>query len=130
MALELSLHAGQVGQAPLTPDNLFLLAKDGPCWHVKLNGRVVAVGGYMMAWPGRAVLWGYLGADAGPALPAMTREVKRQLVLANIPRYEAYAEVRHRAGRRWLKLLGFRKESGAMKNFLLGRDYIMFARVS
>ncbi len=130
MALELEPHDGQKNEAPLTPDNLFALGQQGPSWHVRLNGRIVAVGGYILAWEGRAILWGYLGANAGPAMPAMTREIKRQLVLAGIPRYEAYAEVRHAAGRRWLKLLGFRKESGAMRKFMLGRDYIMFARVS
>ena len=128
MALELNLQADQIGQAPLSPENLFLLAKDGHSWHVRLDGRLVALGGYALVWPGRAVVWGYLGRDAGPAMPAMTRRIRCELARAAVPRYEAYAGVRHTAARRWLKLLGFRKE-GTMRQFMLGGDFVMFARV-
>jgi hypothetical protein len=131
MALELEPHSGQERQAPLTATNLFRLVSSGPAWAVRLDGKLVAVGGHNPVWPGRTILWGYLGADCGPALPAMTREVLRQIKALEIefPRMEAYAERHHKAGHRWLRLLGFKHE-GVMRKFCNGVDYSMYARVT
>ncbi len=131
MALELEPHSGQKRQAPLTATNLFHLIRSGQAWAVRLNGKLVALGGHTPVWPGRTVLWGYLGADCGPALPVMTREVLRQIKNLEIefPRMEAYAERRHKEGHRWLRLLGFKHE-GVMRKFCNGVDYSMYARVT
>lgn len=131
MALQLAVNPGQRNQAPLTPDSLFKLAASGPTWNVRLNGRIVAVGGYTELWPGRAALWAYLGGDCGPALPAMTRAVRQQVAAMQVefPRIEVYAERNHKAGRRWLEILGFRKE-GVMRRFAHNADYIMYSKVT
>lgn len=130
MALELRLHAGQEKQAPLTAENLLALTTAGPAWAVRVNGRLVAVGGYNIPWPGRAILWGYLGADCGAALPVMTKHVLRELRAMHVefPRVEAYAERHHAEGNRWLKLLGFKRE-GLMRKFCNDRDYILYSKV-
>lgn len=130
MALELEPHAGQANQAPLTATSLYDLAASGPAWAVRLDGKLVAVGGHCPAWSGRTVAWGYLGQDCGPALPVMTKFVLRHMrhLEVEFPRIEAYAERNHAAGHRWLRLLGFKRE-GVMRKFCMGRDYLMYARV-
>lgn len=82
-------------------------------------------------WPGRTILWGYLGADCGRALPVMTKEIRRQIrgMAVEFPRMEAYAERHHAEGHRWLKLLGFKQE-GLMRKFYNGRDYVLYAKVT
>jgi hypothetical protein len=131
MALELEPHEGQAKQYPLTPTNLYELLSRGPAWAVRLNGKLVAVGGHTPIWAGRTVLWGYLGADCGPALPTMTREVLRQIktIKVEFPRIEAYADRHHKAGNRWLRILGFKHE-GVMRKFCNGVDYSLYSRVA
>jgi hypothetical protein len=129
MALELDLAPGQRGEAAPTPQNLYELQRAGSAWHVRRDGKLVAMGGHTPLWTGRTVVWGYLGENAGPSLPAMTRKVRAQLeVLAlEFPRIEAYASRNYGAASRWLVMLGFRRE-GLMRKFADGRDYILFAR--
>ena len=130
MAIEMRASAGQKGEAPLTPDNLFRLINSGPAWGVRLDGKLIALGGHTPIWPGRTVVWGYLAEDCGPALRAMTREVRRQCeaLAVEFPRIEAYAARHHENGSQWLKLLGFRRE-GLMRKFYGDGDYFLFARV-
>lgn len=130
MALELDPQPAQRRQAPLTPDNLFKLIQSGPTWAVRLNGKLVAIGGHSPMWPGRTAVWGFLGADCGPAMLAMTREIRRQIsdLQVEFERIEAYVERNHVEGHRWIAALGFRKE-GLMRKFANGIDYTMYARV-
>lgn len=131
MALELKPQPGQANQAPLSPDGLYSLINSGPSWAVRLDGKLVAIGGHCPVWQGRTILWGYLGADCGPALRVMTREVKRVVndeLLVEFDRIEAYAERNHENGKQWLRMLGFKRE-GVMRKFMLGHDYIMYAKV-
>lgn len=129
MALELDLNPGQIGEADLTPYNLYLLHRSGPAWHARRNGKLVALGGHAPVWAGRTVVWGYLGADSGPSLPAMTRKVRAEMdaLALEFPRIEAYASRNYGAASRWLVMLGFRRE-GLMRKFASGRDYFMYAR--
>jgi hypothetical protein len=129
MALELDLNPGQKGEAAPTPHNLYELQSAGPSWHVRRNGELVALGGYTLLWKGRAVVWGYLGVNSGPSMPAMTRKVRQTLddLALEFPRIEAYASRNYGAASRWLVLLGFRRE-GLMRKFADGRDYFMYAR--
>lgn len=129
MALELDLNPGQKGEAAPTPHNLYQLQHAGPSWHVRRDGKLVALGGYTPVWEGRAVVWGYLGVDCGPSMPAMTRKVKAEIaaLALEFPRIEAYASRNYGAASRWLVLLGFRRE-GLMRKFASGRDYFMYAR--
>lgn len=129
MALELELAPGQRGEAAPTPYNLYQLQRAGPSWHVRRNGELVALGGYTPVWEGRVVVWGYLGVNSGPSMPAMTRKVKTELdaLALEFSRIEAYASRNYGAASRWLVLLGFRRE-GLMRKFAAGRDYFMYAR--
>jgi hypothetical protein len=129
MALELELAPGQKNEAVLSPHNLYQLQQAGTAWHVRRNGKLVALGGHTPVWAGRTVVWGYLGADCGPSMAAMTRKVRQELdaLALEFPRIEAYASRNYGAASRWLVLLGFRRE-GLMRKFADGRDYFMYAR--
>ena len=129
MALEIELNLGQKGEAAPTPDNLYQLQRAGPSWHVRKDGKLMAMGGYTVIWPGRVAVWGYLGVDSGPSMAAMTRKVRRTLddLALEFPRIEAYASRNYGAASRWLVLLGFRRE-GLLRKFADGRDYFMYAR--
>lgn len=131
MALELVPHKGQAAQAPLTAENLYQLTACGPAWAVRLDGKLVALGGHTPVWPGRTILWGYLGGDCAPALRAMTKEIRRQVegMSVEFPRMEAYAQRNQANAHQWLRLLGFRSE-GLMRKFYAGHDYVMYARVT
>lgn len=130
MALELAPHKAQAKQAPLTVENLYRLISSGPAWGVRLDGKLVALGGHTPVWPGRTVLWGYLAGDSGPALRQMTREIRRRCdeLSVEFPRMEAYAERHHANGNQWLRLLGFRRE-GLMRKFYGDSDYVLYSRV-
>lgn len=129
MALELDVAPGQKNEAALTPHNLYQLQQAGPAWHVRRGGKLIAMGGHTPVWAGRTVVWGHIGADAGPSLAAMTRKVRQELdaLALEFPRIEAYASRNYGAASRWLVMLGFRRE-GLMRKFADGRDYFMYAR--
>ena len=129
MALEIVQQPAQRRQAPCTPDNLFRLIQSGPTWAVRLNGEIVALGGHTPLWPGRTAVWGVIGANSGPAMLAMTREILRQIrdMQVEFERIEAYVERHHAEGHRWMRALGFRKE-GTMRSFANKIDYVMYAR--
>jgi hypothetical protein len=128
MALELDLNHGQRHERP-TPENLYVLNRAGPSWHVRRGGKLVAFGGHAPIWEGRTMVWGYLGENSGPSMAAMTRKVCAELdaLALEFPRIEAYASREYRAASRWLVLLGFHRE-GLMRKFAGGRDYLMYAR--
>jgi hypothetical protein len=129
MALEIEPQPAQRRQSPCTPDNLFRLIQSGPVWGVRMNGKLVALGGHTPMWQGRTAVWGFIGADSGPAMLAMTREILRQLEVLQVEfeRVEAYVDRHHAEGHRWMRALGFHKE-GLMRKFANGIDYVMYAR--
>lgn len=130
MAVELKLQPLQKNDHELTPDALAALIQSGRVWAVKVDGRVVALGGYTPIWAGRAMVWGALSLACRPAMLTMTKRILRELEKAQVefPRLEAYADRHSKEARRWLLQLGFKRE-GTMQKFANGRDFTMFARV-
>ena len=129
MALELTPSGQQDNQAPLSPDNLYQLVKSGPSWAFRHNGKLVALIGHCSPWAGRTVLWAFLGADCGPCMIALTKHVKAEIARLEFSRVEAYAEVTHAQGNRWLELMGFTRE-GVMRKFAYGTDYNLYSWVN
>lgn len=130
MALMLDLHPGQSSGPPLTPQSLYSLLGAGEAWSVRYDGALVAIAGYAVAWPGRAVLWACLGAECGPAMPVMTLRMRKHLATMGeeFPRIEAYAETGYDKGARWLRLLGMKRE-GTLRKWSNGLDFDMYAMV-
>ena len=132
MILEMDVQVLQKNQAPLTPEMVFQFVMNGKAWAARYNGKVVAMAGYLPVWEGRAILWGLIGSDAGPAMASLFQRTKKELkqVQIDFPRVEAYAARNHEAAHRLLKLLGFVCESKRMKNFHNGKDYSLYAKVN
>lgn len=130
MANELSVHEGQINQHALTPDNLRALVLAGKAWAVKKDGKLIALMGHTPMWIGRTVMWAYLSKDCGRVMVALTRAIAAEInrMQVDFLRIEAYAEVEHREGNRWLKAMGFRCE-GVMRKFVNGIDYNLYAKV-
>lgn len=128
MALELVPSAFQARATPITPELVYQLGKAGPGWSVRIDGQLVALGGYTELWHGRAALWGFLGAHCRPAMVAMTRRVRAEIEALDYERVEAYVALSHVEGHRWIRMLGFQRE-GTMRRFSRGMDYTLYARV-
>jgi hypothetical protein len=131
MILEMDVQMHQQDQAPLTPEMVYQFVMSGKAWAARHNGKVVAMAGCVKVWDGRAILWGLIGSDAGPVMSALYRRTKKELEGAQVdfPRVEAYAARNHEAAHRFLKLLGFTRESKSMRKFHNNHDYSLYAKV-
>lgn len=82
------------------------------------GGQVVACGGVIQVWEGRAQVWGLLGRNlGGSGMVALTRLVMEKLEGFKYRRIEATCDVNFSQAHRWLKMLGFTMETPCMKAF-------------
>lgn len=105
------------------------LADQGLAWTAEEDGRIIAIGGLIEEWAGRATAWTLISEHAGCRMPAIHRAVKRFLDAAPYRRIEAHVDVGFAEGVRWMRMLGFEME-GYMRAFRPdGEDMLLFARV-
>ncbi len=123
-------NPGQLSEDLCTPDMVQTLNSQGTTWAVLIDGTCVAIGAVYPVWKGRAIVLGFLGAHAGPAMTTMTRRIRKELKALEVdyPRLEAYVARHYKDGHRWIRLLGFTRE-GLMKKFAHGQDYVLYSRV-
>lgn len=115
--------------AAVTPDMLRAFEQTD-AWTVRAGGEVVLVGGLVEVWPGRATLWSYVGAGAGPYMTRLTRGVRRLMDASNYTRIEVYVDANFEGAHRWARLLGFACESIILRAFFPdGRDGVIYGRV-
>lgn len=76
-----------------------------------MAGTVLGFGGIYTPWPGRAVLWAFVGANAGPHFVEIHRAVVRFLNTLPHRRIEATAQAGFAPSHRWLRMLGFHCET-------------------
>jgi hypothetical protein len=99
-------------------------------WATLIDGEVLLVGGLAEMWAGRAVLWSYVSANAGPHMVRLTKGVRRLLDASGFARVEVYVDADFEAGHRWAQALGFRLEAKIMTAFFPdGRDAALYGRV-
>lgn len=72
---------------------------------------VIACAGCMEVWAGRAVAWALLSKDAGAHMMALHRAVSGFLKASQHRRIEAWVDEGFGPGERWLKMMGFRRET-------------------
>lgn len=118
-------------QSQITPEVLADVA-ELEAYTALVDGEPVAIAGLIEMWPGRAIAWSFVGANAGPHMVRITRAVERFLGLCEHRRIEAYVDPNFEAGHRWMRLLGFDRETpGVMRAFTPdGRDQVLYARVN
>lgn len=127
---DLLLQPAQVFLAPLldTSHAQALEATEG--YTAIEGGHVIACLGVLRMDASRAIAWGLIGRDAGAAMLAITRAVRRYLDLSDFRRIEAHVEHGFRAAHRWAQMLGFTDETPAgMREFRPGETYHLYARV-
>lgn len=98
-------------------------------WTVRADGEVVLVGGLVELWAGRATLWSYVAAGAGPHMVRLTKGVQRFIAGSTHRRIEMYVDVGFAAAHRWARALGFRLEAEHMASFFPdGRNAALYGR--
>ena len=94
------------------------------------DGKAVAVFGALKLWENRALIWSFLGKDAGPSLTVIHRLAKEALDALPFRRVEADTPCEFKQGHRWLRMLGFKLEAECMEAYLPhGGDSALYARV-
>lgn len=127
----LDLQDAQIDLAELIdlPGYAHSIEQAGNAFSVLHEGRVIACGGLMEIWPGRAMIWAFMSKLAGPHMRTLHRAVLGYLHQANWQRIEAYAASEFPQGQRWLEMLGFKHE-GTMRKFShTGQDHELYSRV-
>ena len=81
------------------------------------DGRVLAVGGVIELWPGRAFIWSYLDRQAAKHMIAIHRVAQRMLAGYHGSRIEADVDLDFEPGHRWMKMLGFKLETACMLKY-------------
>lgn len=91
--------------------------------------RVLGCGGLVQVWPGRFQAWAVLDKNIGPhQMTKIHRAVSRFLALQT-GRVEAVVATGFAPGHRWVRLLGFTRETEVMRGWLPGGgDAIQYAR--
>jgi hypothetical protein len=92
------------------------LEASGMAWTLLSEGRVTGCGGVIDRGGGRGEAWALIAQDAGPAMLAATRVVRRYFETAPYRRIEAVTACGFRPAARWTRLLGFENE-GRMRAF-------------
>lgn len=114
----------------ITPVMLRALAAMPHSYTATVEGRIVACGGIIEYWPGRAEAWAVLDATSRKDFLAIHNAARRVLNLDHFRRIEAVVDVGFEAGHRWLRALDFRMEAPRMLQYGVdGNDYSLYARV-
>lgn len=106
------------------------IVRAGNAYAALLDGRPVAFAGCMEMWPGRALLWSMIGADAGPHMRTLVRAAEGYLKAAPWRRIEAVVASDFPQGHRLVRMLGFERE-GRMRAYCPGGfDHDLYARIN
>jgi len=105
------------------------LSNLGLAWTGEHAGQVIACGGLLPHWPGRATAWMLIGQSAGPHFAAIHKHVARGLLTHPYRRVEAHVDVGFTAGIRWMKMLGFEMEAYKRAYRPDGADMLEFVRI-
>lgn len=106
----------------------------GLCWSAELGGAIVGACGVLPIWEGRAYGWAFIGALPAPYWTGVTRRVTHALFAAHHAgfwRIEASVRRGNVAGHRWVRALGFQRESVEMRGYSpQGDGFFLYARIS
>lgn len=129
----IKVQPGQAGELAAIADlrlHGHYLCQKGPALQVLRDGVPVAAGGLVEIRPHHATAWAYVGADAGPAMVALTRAVRRVIGARAYERVDTTVRASFDAGYRWATLLGF-DDIALLRKWGADRsDHILFERIS
>lgn len=128
--LEMQIQDGQAHSRPFITAEYAKWLEGEYAFTGLVNGRPIAVAGVTELWQERALLWSFIGRDAGSHFYAIHRAALRLLASLPYRRIEADTPCEFKAGHRWLRMLGFTMEAERMRAYLPGGgDSSFYARV-
>lgn len=105
------------------------LAQAGPAYSAVDGDAVFACAGLIHQWPGRALAWALIAAEAGRHMIGIHKAVRRALDVHAFRRVETAVAADFDQGHRWAVMLGFERE-GRMRAYTPdGGDCDLYARV-
>jgi hypothetical protein len=93
------------------------------------DGRVVAIGGFVQMWPGRAGTWALMSSNVGMAFRGVHMAVKRGIEMNENRRIEMTVDCDYSEGCRWAEKLGFKVEGRLIAYGPDGKDHYSYALV-
>lgn len=94
-------------------------------------GNVVGMVGAVSTHERCAFIWTFAGAGSGRHMLRITRFMRRWLAMLDCVRLEATVVKDFRAGHRWMRLLGFKRETTRpMKRWDGVSDFHLYARIA
>jgi hypothetical protein len=128
--MALQLQPGQAYCASLITDDYARSLESPHAFTALVDGKPLMVGGVAELWSNRALLWSFIGHNAGPHFIAIHRAVLQFLERQPYKRIEAECDCGFEPGHRWLQKLGFVLEAPRMRAFRIdGGDSALYARV-
>ena len=126
----LMLQKSQEHFAPLLSDTEYgeTLCAAGPAITVVDDGEVLACGGLVHLWEGRAQVWSLISRNAGRRFVRIFRIMQDFLAEHPVTRVEATVDAGFTQGLRMIEMLGFSHE-GLMKSYQNGKDAHLYALV-
>ena len=105
---------------------------NGPAMTGFVDGKPVCIAGITMMWNGVGEAWALMAEGFEKHKFFIHRNVVRfmnkEIIMNNIKRLQASADINHSKAIVWLEHLGFETE-GRMRKYFNGHDYWRFARV-
>lgn len=123
------LEKGRLIKFYVTPKHVdALVAYDHSYAAIGEDGRVIGVAGVVEKWNERAEAWAIIDEDSRKYFISFHNAVKKFLKLGMWRRIEATVQNDLEVGHRWMKLLGFKKECGLMRNYgVEGEDFSLYS---
>lgn len=95
------------------------------------NGRVIAIIGAMETHAGVAYLWSFMSCQAGPHMLAIHRWTNRWIDTLGYRRIECTVLSGFKAAHRWMRMLGFKREtSRPMKKWDGVDDFHLYSKIA
>jgi RimJ/RimL family protein N-acetyltransferase len=94
------------------------------------NDKILASGGVMELWPGRAEAWAFVGKGVAKHAVSIVKIAREALDTSSVSRIEATVDCNFIQGHKFLIALGFNIECHRMRSYYMdGRDASLYSRV-
>ena len=129
-------HLGEIQLQPMQtimnyPGQAQALTQSKVAWTALRGEEVVCIAGVIEIWANRGKAGVLLSENAGRELLAITRALKRYLLLGEFKRLEAVVSCRWPEAQRWARMLGFREEVARAEAYNPdGSDAAVFVRIA
>ena len=128
--LAISLQPAQAWLTQVVTPELAKALENGSAMTGLDGDEVLIVAGVADYWPGRGLLWSYVGENAHRHWKSIHAAAKKFLGMVPHDRLEATVDIGFDAGERWVQRLGFSLETPRARNYYVnGRDCRIYVKV-